>query len=145
MRLTLSLLLTISSFCFTSSLKAQSADESQIRAILDRQTRAWNAGNLDQFMEGYWKNDSLMFIGKTGVTYGWRPTLENYKRGYPNRSAMGILSFNILKVEQLAADCYFVLGRWHLKREEAGDLSGHYTLIWKKIDGEWVIVADHSS
>ena len=132
--------------CCFSSLpgRSQSTDERQIRQILQQQTEAWNEGDLDRFMKGYWKNDSLMFIGKSGVTYGWQETLDNYRRGYPDRSAMGILSFQILKVERLATDRFFVVGRWHLKRE-VGDLSGHYTLIWKKINGTWVIVADHSS
>lgn len=131
--------------CFTSLYGwSQSKDEQQIRQILQQQTEAWNEGDLDRFMNGYWKNDSLMFIGKSGVTYGWQETLDNYRRGYPDRSAMGILSFQIIKVERLATDRFFVVGRWHLKRE-AGDLSGHYTLIWKKINGSWVIVADHSS
>ena len=131
--------------CFTSLYGwSQSDDEQQIRQILQQQTEAWNEGDLDRFMNGYWKNDSLMFIGKSGVTYGWQETLDNYRRGYPDRSAMGILSFQIIKVERLATDRFFVVGRWHLKCE-AGDLSGHYTLIWKKINGSWVIVADHSS
>lgn len=139
----LSLLIVFS--CFTSLCGwSQSTDEQQIRQILQQQTEAWNAGNLDQFMNGYWKSDSLMFIGQSGVTYGWQQTLDNYRRGYPDRREMGILSFQILKVERLSTDHFFVVGRWHLKRE-VGDLSGHYTLLWRKINGSWVIVADHSS
>jgi ketosteroid isomerase-like protein len=96
-------------------------------------------------MKGYWKSDSLMFIGKSGVTYGYNNTLENYKKGYPTRDAMGILKFTILKVEKISADAYFVVGKWHLTREKVGDVEGHYTLLFKQIKGEWVIVADHSS
>lgn len=127
------------------SANAQTKDEQSILSILDAQTKFWNAGDLENFMKGYWKSDSLMFIGKTGVTYGYNNTLENYRKGYPNRDAMGILKFNILKVERIAVDAYFVVGKWHLTREKAGDVEGHYTLLFKKIKGEWVIVADHSS
>lgn len=140
----LSLLLLITLVYMAQQASAQSVDEMKIRQILDRQTRAWNAGDLDLFMAGYWKNDSLMFIGKSGVTYGWQETLDNYKRGYPDRTAMGELSFQLLELRPLSPDCFFVVGKWHLKRS-IGDLEGHYTLLWKKIKGEWVIVADHSS
>ena len=140
----LSLLLLITLFYMAQQASAQSVDEMKIRQILDRQTRAWNAGDLDLFMAGYWKNDSLMFIGKSGVTYGWQETLDNYKRGYPDRTAMGELSFQLLELRPLSPDCFFVVGKWHLKRS-IGDLEGHYTLLWKKIKGEWLIVADHSS
>ena len=123
---------------------AQQPAEKTIRQLLDRQTRDWNRGNIDAFMIGYWQSDSLMFIGKSGVTYGWKNTLENYKKNYPDTSAMGKLSFNIITVKKLSGEYYHVVGKWHLKRT-IGDLSGHYTLLFKKIKGEWVIVSDHSS
>lgn len=132
-------------FCLLAIVSfAQLNDETAIRTILDNQTKAWNEGNLEKFMEGYWESDSLMFIGSSGVTYGWQKTLDNYKRGYPNRDAMGTLTFNILQVQRIADDHFFVVGKWHLKRT-VGDVSGHYTLIWKKINGEWKIISDHSS
>lgn len=124
---------------------AQTKDAQTILSILDTQTKSWNSGDLENFMKGYWKSDSLMFIGKSGVTYGYSNTLENYKKGYPTRDAMGILKFTILKVEKISANAYFVVGKWHLTREKVGDVEGHYTLLFKKIQGEWVIVADHSS
>ncbi|WP_204325570.1 hypothetical protein, partial [Stenotrophomonas maltophilia] len=79
-------------------------------------------------MKGYWKNDSLLFVGKTGPRYGFQTTLENYKKGYPDTTAMGQLSFNILQVKRLSPDYYFVVGKWMLKRS-IGNLSGHYTLL----------------
>lgn len=123
---------------------AQNNDEQIIRSILNRQTQDWNRGDISAFMKGYWESDSLMFIGKNGVTYGYQTTLNNYKKNYPDATAMGQLQFNILQVKPLGAGHYFVLGKWMLKRT-IGDLSGHYTLLFKKIKGEWVIVADHSS
>jgi|SRR5688572_26511329 ketosteroid isomerase-like protein len=123
---------------------AQSKDESTIRNILNEQTTAWNRGDLEAFMKGYWDNDSLQFIGKSGVTYGWKNTLNNYKKGYPDTAAMGKLSFDILLVKRLSNDYYHVVGKWYLHRS-IGDLNGHYTLLFRKIEGKWVIVADHSS
>jgi hypothetical protein len=122
----------------------QKKNENKIRHILHTQTTSWNTGDLEKFMIGYWENDSLMFIGKSGITYGWQKTLENYKKGYPTKEAMGILSFDIIQVKKLSSRYYFVLGKWHLKRT-IGDLSGHYTLIFKKIKNNWVVISDHSS
>jgi ketosteroid isomerase-like protein len=122
---------------------AQKAEKS-IRAIMQTQEDAWNRGDLEAFMDGYWHSDSLKFIGSRGLTYGWQQTLDNYKKGYPDRDAMGTLKFTVLSVEQLSSKSAFVIGKWHLARK-AGDLSGHYTLLWKNIKGKWVIVADHSS
>ena len=123
---------------------AQKGEEEKIRELLSRQTAAWNNGDIEGFMQTYWKSDSLMFIGKSGVTRGWQKTLENYKKGYPDTAAMGKLSFDIIKVEKLSDQHFFVVGKWMLKRT-IGDISGHYTLLLRKIKGQWVIVADHSS
>lgn len=123
---------------------SQKNDEAQIRRLLAEQTAAWNRGDTEGFMQGYWKNDSLLFIGKSGVTRGWEKTLANYRKGYPDTAAMGKLAFDVLKVERLSADAFFVVGKWMLKRS-IGDLSGHYTLLLRKIKGRWVVVADHSS
>ena len=123
---------------------AQSKNEKHIREMLSVQTEAWNRGDIEGFMQTYWKSDSLMFIGKNGVKRGWQETLNNYKKGYPDSAAMGKLSFDIIKVEKLSSEYYYVVGKWMLKRS-IGDLSGHYDLLLKKIKGQWVIIADHSS
>ena len=119
-------------------------DEQAIRRVMAEQEIAWNRADLEGFMQGYWKSDSLRFIGSRGLTYGWQPTLDNYKKSYPDAEAMGKLSFTILSVEILSPECAFVIGKWRLARAK-DELSGHYTLLWRKIDGAWVIVADHSS
>ncbi|MBB1283417.1 DUF4440 domain-containing protein [Flavisolibacter sp. BT320] len=132
-------------FLFTSfATAAQTVEESEIKKLLLVQTESWNRGDLEGFMQTYWKSDSLMFIGKNGVKWGWQETLDNYKRGYPDTTAMGKLSFDILVVKKLSPDYYYVVGKWMLKRT-IGDLSGHYNLLLRKIKGQWVIVADHSS
>lgn len=131
------LFISFTAFC-------QSKDEAAIRKLLDIQTKAWNNGNIEAFMKGYWENDSLMFIGQSGVTYGWTNTLNNYKKNYPDTAAMGKLSFDIITVKKLSDKYYQVVGKWYLTRS-IGDASGHYTLLMQKINGEWVIIADHSS
>lgn len=137
--------LMISSICFSQSHPAGGAgDEVAIRRVLDEQTTAWNRGDLEEFMQGYWKNDSLMFIGKTGINRGWKKTLDNYKKGYPDTSSMGKLTFDILVVKKLSPEYYYVVGKWVLTRS-IGNLNGCYDLLFRKINGQWVIIADHSS
>jgi len=111
---------------------------------MQAQENAWNEGDLDRFMLSYMKSDSLSFIGSRGLSKGWQTTLDNYKISYPNKEQMGRLQFENLQMEQLGASSAFVLGKWTLYRS-ADTLSGHYSLIWKKLEAEWVIVADHSS
>jgi ketosteroid isomerase-like protein len=137
-------LLLLSILFISLTATAQSKDEQAIRKTLDEQTSYWNLGDLENFMKGYWDNDSLMFIGKTGVTYGYKNTLENYKKGYPDTAAMGKLHFNIIQVKRLSPEYYHVVGKWNLKRS-IGDVSGHFTLLWRKINNKWVVIADHSS
>ena len=123
---------------------AQDKDEVDIRNILTRQNRAWNQGNLDSFMVGYWNNDSLLFIGSSGPRYGYETTLNGYKKSYPDTAHMGFFTSTIISMKKLANDFYFVVGKWQLQRS-VGDVSGYYTLLFRKIKGHWVIIADHSS
>jgi uncharacterized protein (TIGR02246 family) len=131
-------------FLLTLGASAQDSGETTIRTLLQRQTDAWNRGDLEGFMQTYWKSDSLMFIGKSGVTRGWQQTLDNYKRNYPDKAAMGTLSFDIIQVKPLSENYYYVTGKWMLQRT-AGGLSGHYTLLVQNINGSWKIISDHSS
>ena len=135
--LALLLFITLPSF-------AQSSDESVIRRILADQITAWNKGDLDDFMKGYWNSDSLAFIGQSGITYGYTAALDNYKKHYDSPDKMGELIFTLLKLEKLSPEYYFVIGKWQLKRK-AGDIGGVYTLLFRMIGGRWVIVVDHSS
>lgn len=130
--------------CLPYITYAQQADEKAVLNILHQQTVSWNKGDIESFMKGYWNNDSLMFIGKSGVTYGYMNTMNNYKRNYSDTTKMGKLSFDILHVKRLSPDYYFVVGKYALKRT-IGDLSGHYTLIFRRINNRWLIISDHSS
>ncbi len=138
------ILLLLLSVSVTAFAQTKDKDETIIRKILDDQTTAWNRGDIENFMSGYWESDSLVFIGKSGVTNGWKQTLANYKKGYPDTAAMGKLSFNIIQVKRLSVMYFSVVGKWNLTRS-IGDLGGHYTLLFKKIKGKWVIIQDHSS
>jgi len=129
---------------FSQNVFAQSKDEQAILKLLAAQVEYWNKGNINQFMQGYRENDSLMFVGKDGVTYGYNKTLANYKKNYPDKAYMGQLKFTLLSVKPLAKDYYSVIGKWELTRT-VGNVSGHYTLLLKKINGQWKIVLDHSS
>jgi hypothetical protein len=114
--------------------------------VLTTQTAAWNRGDIPGFMEGYWKSDSLVFIGRKGPTYGWQPTLANYQKSYPDAAAMGQLDFSGLRVTLVAPGAAQVVGRWHLVRPSAlGDLQGYFLLVLRQVEGKWVVVADHTN
>lgn len=126
--------------------KAQMTKERRaILQILERQTTEWNVGRVDRFMTGYWPSDSLTFVGKVGVTYGYQATLANYRKRYPDRASMGTLKFDILELDLLTPTTAYVIGRYHLTRPKIGDAEGYFTLLWRKIKNRWVIVSDHSS
>jgi len=134
--------------CKEEAAKSNPSDKtatiSAITSIMDKQQLAWNNGDLESFMMPYWKSDSLQFIGKRGINYGWQNTLDNYKKSYPDKEAMGRLQFTNLQKEALDSSNVFIVGKWELFRS-SDTLAGHYTLLWKKINGEWVIIVDHSS
>ncbi len=127
-----------------ASSRAQSTPEQLISQVLEEQSLAWNHGDIYGFMKGYWEHDSLMFIGKNGIAYGWKNTLENYKKSYPDSASMGILQFTILHIQRLSDQYYQVVGGWQLTRS-MGDLKGHFTLLFRKSGNQWYIISDHSS
>src|SRR5689334_19246073 len=102
---------------------SQSRDEITVRQMLDEQTKAWNRGDLEGFMKGYWQSDSLTFIGRSGITYGWQSTLNNYRKGYPDTATMGKLAFDIVSVKRLSFQYFFATGKWYLHRG-IGDVNG---------------------
>ncbi len=142
----LPVILLLAAGCNTSPKVASDAraDEEAIRAVFSAEQIAWNNGNMEQFMEGFWKSDSLQFLSARGINHGWQETLDGYKKRYADIAAMGTLSFDILQVTRLAPGVYVVMGRYHLIRS-IGNLDGVFTAILKKIDGKWVTVYDHSA
>ena len=115
-----------------------------ISALLEKQVSAWNDGDLERYMETYWKSEDLVFVGSHGPTYGWQATLDGYKKGYPDKKTMGHLDFKILDISKIDKNTVFVIGRFELTRE-IGDVAGHFTLVIQKKDGAWRIISDHSS
>jgi len=116
----------------------------EIESLMNKQEKAWNNFDIEGFMQYYWNNDSLMFVGKS-VTYGWKQTFENYKKNYSSKELMGVLAFTNIKIDVLSKNDITVVGKWKITRNDATQVGGHYSLLWKKIDGKWVIVRDHTS
>jgi ketosteroid isomerase-like protein len=114
-----------------------------LKVMTDQQT-AWNNGNIDGYMQGYWKNDSLLFIGSKGPTYGWQKTLDNYKKSYPNKEKMGTLEFSDFQIKILGKKHAFVFGKWKLIRQNDSP-NGIYTLIFEKFKDGWKIISDHTN
>ena len=136
--------------CLVTSLSADSilrADDQELdqklKSILAVQQTAWNEGNLDKFMDAYWKSDKLTFSSRGETRRGWQTTLEKYKKSYPDRATMGKLTFSNLEVESLSVDVAMMLGEWKIEGEKPA--SGNFSLVWRRIDGNWVIIHDHSS
>ncbi|MCJ8166227.1 DUF4440 domain-containing protein [Pontibacter sp. E15-1] len=120
--------------------------KAEVRQVLTEQSACWSKGDLECYMQGYWKSDSLLFVGSRGLTYGWQQTLENYQRSYPTATAMGHLTFNLKEMRELSPETMLVVGKWHLQRNAAaGDLEGHFSVIFRKFTEGWKIIADHSS
>ena len=117
------------------------ADGAAIRALLEKQDAAWNAGDIDAFMDGYWVSPELRFASGGTVTRGYQQTLDRYKERYSNRDLMGQLSFDKLEIVPLSSDAAVVHGRWLLTRAEDAP-SGLFTLVFRQIDGNWKIVSD---
>ncbi len=116
----------------------------EITTMMLQQAKDWSKGDLEAFMQGYIKSDSLKFVGNSGLTYGWQQTLDNYKKGYPTKDHTGILTFKLRDFDQLANNVFLVIGEFHLKRK-VGDANGMFSIILKRINGDWKIIADHSS
>jgi len=128
---------------FSCSQTTERKDKDEIISIMKTQEKAWSNHDLEGFMQGYWKNDSLKFYGSSGLTYGWDKTLANYKKGYPSKDHSGTLTFKIKDISKINNESYFVMGEYYLKRN-IGDANGVFMIIFKKINGEWKIIADTS-
>lgn len=138
------LLLFVSLICLSSiDSFAQTKDENAIKNLLETQRQAWNNYDLDGFMQGYWQSEQLKFYGSNGVTYGWKNTLERYKKAYPSKEYVGTLNFTIKEISKIDRNSYYVMGAYHLERS-IGNANGIFMIVLKKIHGEWKIIADTS-
>ena len=113
----------------TKAAEGREADRAAITAALNAQQAAWNRGDVDAFLVGYWHSSELTFSGSSGVSRWWDGVLARYKKNYPDQAAMGQLDFSGLEFRFLGPDAALVLGRWHLKRDK-GDIGGVFSLVW---------------
>ena len=138
------LLFIITIFTLTTTFaQTEAEDKAAILTVMKAQEKAWSNNDLEGFMQGYWKSDSLKFYGSSGLTKGWQQTLDNYKKGYPTKEHSGTLNFTIKDISKISDESYWVMGEYHLKRN-VGDANGVFMIIFKKINGKWKIVADTS-
>lgn len=126
-----------------SSIETISDQQAAIKKVLMDQQTAWSNGDIDAFMEGYWKSEELTFIGRSGINKGWQTTKDNYIKGYPDKATMGKLEFEVLELVSLSEELYRMVGTYTLIREKDAP-TGIFTLIWKLIDGQWKIIYDHT-
>jgi len=120
-----------------------SKEEQEILAVIEEQRQDWNNFDLEGFMKGYWMSEELRFYGKNGVTSGWNSTLERYKKAYPSKEHTGQLKFVINEISRIEKNSYYVMGEFYLERS-VGNANGIFMILFKKIDGEWKIIADTS-
>lgn len=140
----LALVLTAASLGSRQVSTGDAAASKAIRAVLDDQQAAWNRGDVDAFMKGYWNSPDLTFAGSSGITRGWEPVTARYRKNYPDAAAMGHLDFSDIEIRELGNNAALVLGRWHLKR--ANDAPGGvFTLVFQRFPEGWRIIHDHTS
>jgi uncharacterized protein (TIGR02246 family) len=120
-------------------------DLKAIAGVLTTQEKAWSEGDFDSFFAGYWNSDQLTFIGSSGIQYGWTATVERFKKTYGEAASRGEQDFTILKADRLADDVISVVGKYRLVREGRDNAEGYFSLTWRKMDGSWLVTADHSS
>ena len=140
------LLLFVVLNCKPSSLKNYKDSCEEINDLMYEQEDSWNEGNIEDFMKKYWRNDSLIFIGKSGINYGWNKTTSNYKKSYPSRNLMGLLHFNNIKCLPINDTTHIISGQWNISRlDSSKNIGGYYSLMWIKKEDGWRIVYDHTS
>ncbi len=138
------LILILAAGCLGQNGKEITKATNDIVSVMNTQAADWNRGDIDAFMKGYWNSEKLVFASGDGVTRGWQPTLDRYKKSYDSRAKMGTLTFSDLEVNVISKDAAVVLGSWSLARENDNP-KGKFTLIFRKFKDGWRIVHDHTS
>ena len=126
------------------SEKAKAKIMKDIEQVINEQVAAWNKGDIDGFMEGYWKSDEMRFVSGNSVTMGWQAALDRYKRSYDTREKMGTLVFSDPVVVVLDKNNAYVFGRWTLERADDKP-TGLFTLVFRSTNDGWRIIHDHTS
>lgn len=127
----------------TVSATAANSIGDELIQVVQKQSVAWNQGDLSEFMSPYWNDERLTFSSSGKTQRGWQATFDNYKKNYPDKATMGKLTFSELETQELGSEAMLMLGKWHLERETP--VGGNFSLVWRRIDDKWVIVHDHSS
>lgn len=116
-----------------------------IQRVLEDQVAAWNRGDLEAFMDGYWRSPDLVFTSGGNVQRGWQTTLDRYRASYGSSpETMGRLAFSDLEVHPLGDGAAWALGRWGLDND-GKKMGGVFSLVFRAVDGRWLIVHDHTS
>jgi uncharacterized protein (TIGR02246 family) len=126
------------------AFSASAVPTDDISQVLQEQESAWNRGDLDGYMQGYWNNNKMRFVSGNKFRYGWEGTLAAYKKNYPDKATLGTLKFTIKDIKMLSNYAAMVVGRWQLTRAK-DQPGGVFTLLVEKIDDRWVITHDHTS
>ena len=138
------LFFSIVSFNTICSQNIKEKDSLQILEVLETQRIAWNNYDINEFMKGYFKSDKLVFSGSNGPIYGWNFVKDRYLKTYSTKELMGYLNFEINDLFLISRRVAILLGKFNIKRDDE-DLSGYFTLVFKKTKGNWYIVSDHTS
>jgi len=136
--------LASTSFAQSTSPASSDSTRSAVLAVLDQQQQAWNRGDIPAFMAGYWNSPHVSFASSSGFTHGWSTVLDHYKASYPDKAAMGHLTFDILEVRSLGDSAALVVGKWRL-HTASGDPGGLFSLVFQKFPEGWRIIHDHTS
>ena len=146
------LLITLGLMIVPQAARAQAAPDAHIKdrkaitQLITSQQLSWNKGDIDTFVEAYWRSPDLTFSGSSGVQRGFEAVRERYKKVYPDRSTMGKLDFSDLDFHFIGNDGALVLGKWHLTRDkDKGDIGGVFSLVWQRFPEGWRIIHDHTS
>ncbi len=144
----LSLILSLIFLLAFQSISRAQSDEPKhaIEQVIGNQQQAWNRGDLEGFMAGYWNSPELTFFSGAHESKGWQAALDRYKKSYQGGGhEMGKLEFRNLRIEMLCPEAAFVRGEFHLTMSDGKTPHGLFTLIFRKFPEGWKIVHDHSA
>jgi len=111
------------------------------KAFMNEQAAAWNKGDLDAFCASY--SDDATFITPTGLTRGRDQVLARYKKRYPDKGAMGTLSFEFLDA-RVAPGSISVIAKWNLTYPNKPSASGNTLVVLHPRGTSWMVVQDAS-
>jgi ketosteroid isomerase-like protein len=115
-----------------------------VKAALDIQVAAWNAGDLEKAMTFYWNSPEMIWISRSGVEKGYQPVLEGYRKDFADRTKMGVYAYEPLHIEALSKTSVYYVFRWKIELNGKKLMGGVSSQIWKRIKGRWLITSEHA-